>query len=506
LKYFKDLFGQTAIYGVSTIIGKFLNYLLVPLYTYKFATEEYGQVALLYTYAGLLLVFLSYGMETTYFRFIKLKNSEFKIFNNASLNINVTTLFFIIIIIFFRDTIAKIIGFPGNPEYILWFGFILAFDTLCALPFARLRHQNKAGRFALFKIINIGTNIALNLFFILLCPFLHRHFPGIDFFQYLPATPQIEYIFISNFVAGLVTVILLLKSILSVQFKFDIPLFREMIIYALPLLIVGIAGMANQMIDRILLQNFIIPPDSVADTSQYIMSQIGIYAANAKIAGFILILNMGFRFAAEPFFFSFEGHKDEKIIYADVLKYYTIFSLFCFLCMTYFIDVIKYFIGADYHEGSYVIPLLAIAYVFHGIVFNLSMWYKLANKTRIGAYITIIGTTISVFINILLIPALGYLGSAIAALCCYSAMTIISYFLGQKYYKIPYDIKRIFIYILITLSLHIFVYIFVDFNIYIKYLFYGILIIGYICIVLYREKEFYFSLKKYLAKIIKHEN
>jgi O-antigen/teichoic acid export membrane protein len=448
LNKLKALAGQTAIYGLSSIIGRFLNYLLVPLYTYNLPADQYGIVTELYTYVGFLIILLTYGMETGFFRFANQEKDYREVYTTSLLSLLGTSSLFILIIVLFNSNIAELIGYGNTPQYILWFGIIIGADALTTIPFAKLRHENKAGRFAVIKLLNILINVGFNLFFIVYCPYLKQHSPNAWLItQFHLGDISVKYIFISNLIASLATLILLIPDIFTLKLKFNPVIWRKIIIYSLPLLLAGLAGMVNEMLDRILLKIYL--PDGVN-----VMREIGIYGANYKIAILMTLFIQMFRYAADPFFFSQSKEKDAKKTYADVMKYFIIFGLLIFLGVMLYLDIIKYFIGADYREGLRIVPIILLANLFLGIIYNLSIWYKLTNRTRFGAMIAVFGAVITIVLNIILIPKIGYMGSAWATFFCYFSMMLLSLYLGSRYYKINYPYRSVLLYFALALSLY----------------------------------------------------
>ncbi len=477
---FKKLLGQTAIYGLSSIIGRLLNYLLVPLYTVLFLPEEYGIVTELYAYLVFLLVLLTYGMETAFFRFSEQTYSVKQVFSNSVISLFFTSSLFIGLVFIFNQPLANFLDYQNHPEYIRWFAIIIGVDAFTSIPFAYLRQQNKAVKFATVKLINIGINIGLNLFFLLLCPFLLENY-DIHFIEkiYHPSV-GIGYIFISNLIASLFTLILLIKEIFSIRLSFDTRLFKKMIRYSSPLIIVGLAGSVNEVLDRVLLKHLL--PDSANP-----MHQIGIYGANYKIAIMMTLFIQTFRYAAEPFFFAQLAEKNPKKIYAQVMTYFVIFGLIIFLGIMLYLDIVKYFIDQSYHSGLHIVPILLLANLFLGIIYNLSVWYKVNNLTRYGAIISLSGAAITLIFNIILIPKLGYTGSAWATFICYFSMMLISFFWGRKIYPVPYHLKKILLYTSITILLFIFTEYFTIQQVTIKYLIHSILFIAFITFVIHKE-------------------
>ncbi|WP_297085981.1 polysaccharide biosynthesis C-terminal domain-containing protein [uncultured Draconibacterium sp.] len=443
---FKKLLSDTAIYGVSSIVGRFLNWWLVPYYSFMFLPEEYGVVTNMYAYVAFLLVLLTYGMETSYFRFASKSQQPEKVYSTSMISLFFTTFSFVLLAAVFRSELAGLIQYPNHPEYILWFAIILGIDAFTAIPFARLRLNNRPVKFAVIKLVNIGFNIGFNLFFISLCPRLISQNPeSVVSLIYSPDI-GVGYVFISNLLASLVTLILLLPEIFRISLSFDKKVLQQMLSYGFPILIVGLTGMVNQNIDKVLIP-FLVPAE------QDPMFQLGIYGANYKLAVLMNMFIQAFRYAFEPFFFAREGSKDDPKVYAAILKYFVVFGLLIFLGMTLFIDVIKVIVDSQYHQGLKVVPIILMANLFYGMYFTLSLWYKLTDKTRFGAYMALTGAAITLGLNILLLPLMGYMGSAIAVFVCFLVMLVISYLLGQKHYPIPYNTKRIVSYFIVALIL-----------------------------------------------------
>jgi len=451
----KSLIGQTAIYGLSSIIGRLLNYFLVPLYTHLFLTHEYGVVTELLTYVGFFIIFLTYGMETGLFRFSQ--NRDYKreeIYATTVSSLFFTSLVFVILVLIFYRNVAELLNYINNPEYILLLGITVGLDAFSSIPFAELRNRNKAKRFATVKLINIGINIGLNLFFLLFCPLVLGENNVI--FQYFYPKLDVGYIFISYFITSVITLFILIPEILSVfkKFLFNWQLLKSMLKYSLPLMIAGLAGMTSETLDRVLLKYLIVVPEGIQNSAEYVMGEIGIYGANLKIAILMVLFIQAFRYAAEPFFFNYAKNTDSKELYAKVMKYFIIFGLFVFVGITLFIDFVKLMIDTPYHAGLYIIPILLMSKLFFGIIFNLSIWYKLTNLTKFGAILAFSGAFVSVLLNIMLIPKYGYLGSAWASFFSYFVMMVLSFFIGRKYFKIKYDLLNIFLYFIIALSIY----------------------------------------------------
>lgn len=435
----KKLAGETAIYGLSSIFGRFLNYFLVPLYTTIFATSEYGIVVSLYAWVGLLTVFFVYRMETGFFRFGTNPEDRDKTYSTLSTALLITTPIFCGLLIGFSEPIAAWMKYPGKSNYIIWFALILGMEALSAIPFAKLRLDSRPWVFAGIKLTNIGINLGLNLFFLLLCPYLMKK--GWDMSWIYNPEWGIEYIFVVNMVASASTLLLLLPSYFKTRFEFDKALLKKTLIYVLPLVLVGFAGLVNEVIDRVLLK-WLLPYDDVTNDGM-----IGVYGACYKLAMLLSLFTQAFNYAAEPFFFRNADRKDSMPTYAKIALYFTVIGAIGFLGITLYMDIAQEFIGERYREGLVVVPILLLANLCLGVYYNFAIWYKLKDKTLIGAWIAIIGALITIVLNVLWIPKFGYVGSAWATLICYASMATICYLVGRKYYPVPYQIGRMLLYV-----------------------------------------------------------
>lgn len=444
----KSLAKDTAIYGVSSIVGKFLNWCLVPLYTHVLSSSaEYGVVTNLYAWTALLLVILTYGMETGFFRFMnKSEENPNTVYSTTLTSVGFTSLIFAFLCFVFSNQIAASLGYKNNPEFIWMLGIVVAMDAFGSIPFAFLRYKSRPVKFASLKLLMIFTNIIFNLFFLVVCPWLSVKAPFLVDWFYEPAY-GVGYVFIANFISTSIVTLALLPDILIATFDFNKTLLKKMLRYSLPLLILGIAGIMNQTIDKIIFP-FLFEDKVEAQT------QLGIYGACFKIAMVMMMFTQAFRFAYEPFVFA--QHKDKKstAAYADAMKYFIIFSFLIFLGMVFYLDVLKYIIAESYWEGLKVVPIVLMSYIFQGIFFNLSLWYKLTDKTQYGAYFSILGTIITLLINIIFVPIYGYMASAVASFVCYLIMMLVSYYYGQKHMPINYDLKKIGLYTFAALSLY----------------------------------------------------
>ena len=451
----KKLASQTAIYGLSSVVGRLLNYLLVPLYTRYFIPEEYGVVTELYAYVAFLVIVLTYGLETAFFRFSQKENNNRIVYSTSLISLIFTSLLFIFFMFSFSENISALIGYSTNQEYVKWFALIIGLDAISSISFAKLRAQNKATRFALIRLVNIFINIGLNLFFIIYCPYvIENDLQSLNFVNSVYSqSVGVGYIFIANLIASVVTIFMLLPEMINSVWIFDKKLWKKMMIYASPLLLAGLAGMTNETIDRILLKYLL--PENINSARE-----IGLYGAFYKLSVIMILFIQTFRFAAEPFFFSQERQVNAKKIYADVMKFFVIVLAFIFLLVTTFYNFFINFLGSDYHDerGFLVVSILLLANLFLGIYYNLSIWYKLTEKTIYGAGLAVFGATITVILNFILIPYIGFVGSAVATLICYFSMMIASFILARKHYPIPYNFSRILLYFSLMISIFIILY------------------------------------------------
>lgn len=447
-KQMKKLAKETAIYGVSSILGKFLNWLLVPLYTYVLeSSADYGIVTNLYSWTALLLVILTYGMETGFFRFAnKNKETAGEVYSTTLISVGTTSFIFAAFCVLFSQQIANALGYDEYPEYITMLGIVVAIDAFASIPFAYLRFINRPVKFAAIKFLYIALNIVFNLFFLVGCPWLMEHAPStIDWF-YNPHY-GVGYVFVSNILSTMIQTLALIPYIFAAKLKFNHQLLRKILQYSVPLLVLGVAGIMNQTLDKILYP-FLKPGVEGA-------AELGIYGATSKIAMVMLMFTQAFRYAYEPFIFAQHKDKNSLSAYADAMKFFIIFSLLIFLGMTLYMDIFKYIIQRDYWAGLNVVPIVLMSFIFQGIFFNLSLWYKLTDKTMYGAWFSILGTIIIVAGNVLLVPRFGYTGSAWAAFACYFVIMLVSYYFGQKYMPIKYDLKTIGLYTLVTIILYV---------------------------------------------------
>lgn len=440
----KSLAKDTVIYGMSSIVGRFLNYLLVPLYTAKMTAESggYGVVTNIYSYTALLLVVLVYGMETTFFRYSTKEgeNSE-RVYSTIITSIGFTSLLFVVLILFFLNPIAGAMGYALHPEYIGVMAVVVAMDAFQAIPFARLRLQKKAMKFASLKLLFIVLNIGLNLLYFVLLPALYEIYPNEIGCIYNPSV-GVGYVFYLNLVCTSVIMLFLVPELRGFKWRFDVDLLRRMLKYSMPILVLGIAGILNQTADKILFPFIYKNVDAT--------SQLGIYGAASKIAMIMAMILQAFRYAYEPFVFGNSKDKDSKESYALAMKYFMIFTLLAFLVVMGYLDIIKYIIAPDYWDGLKVVPVVMVAEIMMGVYFNLSFWYKLTDKTMWGAVFSGIGCTVLILVNILFVPKYGYMACAWGGVAGYGVAMTLSYVIGQKKYPIDYPVKTIMGYLFLS--------------------------------------------------------
>lgn len=423
------------------MVPKLLNYIiLTPYFTRLFRSNiaEYGKITELYAYIVFLMILLTYGMETAYFRFAT-SDQRSKVFSNIMASILFTTGLFLALVLFFTNQIADVLKFTGEPYFIQYLAGILAVETLSAVPFARLRIENKARKFAILKMVLVVSNIAIMLFFYNVLPALGLKEIILNSNGFVSA----RFIFLSNFLSSLLVLAFLLPQFKDFRFRLiNFSFLRSIYIYGLPLLVAGLAGVVNETLDRSIYKHIF------SDTNKALY-ELGIYGANYKLASVILIVVQMFRYAAEPFFFNYEKEKDSRQRYAQIMSVFVGITVAMALGILLFMEVAKYFVASEFYAGLTVVPLIAFSYVLYGMLFNLSTWYKLSNHTYIAIFITIIGAAITLFINLLYVPKFGYMACAVAHVISYSVMVILSYWLCMKYYPIPYDMKKISSYLLL---------------------------------------------------------
>jgi O-antigen/teichoic acid export membrane protein len=444
----RRLANVTAIYGLSTILVRVLNYLLAPLHTRVFTDQaDYGIISEMYSYVTFINVICMFGLETAFFRFASNNSNTLdknKIFGSAQLSLIISSALIVLLLIFSAGDISAMLGYAGNSNYVVFFALIIGFDTLVNIPFAKLRLEERPWRYFSIKLINILINISLNFFFLL--PALKNNYTLFEPFGFTYQPEHgIAYVFIANLIASGITFLIFLPSMLNI--KFDIAIWKKMMQYGAPLIIIGLAGMINETLDRVLIKYW--GDGSVEEN----LKQVGIYSAVYKLSIFMTLAVQGFRMGAEPFFFGRSADKNAPVLYATIMKYFVVVCCVIFLGVGLFPDLFKIIIGEQYHSGLHIVPILLMANLFLGIYYNQSVWYKLTDKTTFATIIPIAGAVITLVLNYFLIPAFGYTGAAWATFTCYFSMVILSHFIGQKYYYVPYNLRKIIAYILIALIL-----------------------------------------------------
>jgi len=424
VKEVKKLAGQTLIYGLGTIVPRFLHYaVLTPFYTRIFTkTSDYGVVTELYAWMVVLLVILTYGMETGFFRFVQNSNDSEKVYSTTLISLFLTSLLFVILVIIFIQPVSVVMNYRNNYDYIKMFAGIVAIDAFIAIPFAKLRMDKKPLKFSIIKILNVIITLGLVIFLLKIAPDIYQNNTGWFRRIYNPDY-KIGYIFMANLISSAVTLLMLLPVIIKVKFSFDFGLWKRMFLYSYPLLLAGLSGSINDAIDKILLRRMIGEEEG--------LSILGKYGAAYKIGVLMAIFIQMFRFAAEPFFFERAGKSDAKETYAFVMRYFIIVMLIVFLGINLYISGLQYIVGKNYREALVVVPIISMAYLLYGVYINHSIWYKLNDLTRYAVYITLIGAVITILINLIFIPAYGYMASAWAHIASYSAMIVFSFIFAQ---------------------------------------------------------------------------
>lgn len=439
----KSLFKQTLIYGLATVLPRMLSFLLVPLYTTKgvlSSVAEYGKVSIIFSWFVIFNVLLAYGMETAFFRFFNKEDDQDKVVGTSAIALLFSSFAFFALALIFQNSIAQFTNI--NVEFIRLVIWILLLDALVIIPFAWLRANERSMTYAVIKILNVAVNLGLNVFFLI---YLKKWAVNSDFMAGFYRTNfEVNYIFISNLVASALTLVLMARFYLKLHYRFDKPLFKQMLRYAFPVLIAGVAFSINETFDRILLDYLL--PDAIAET------KVGMYSACYKIAIFMTLFATAYRLGIEPYFFSHAKTENPQKNYALILEFFVAFGSIMLLAVVVFADVLKPFIvrSEAYWEAMWIVPLVLIANLCLGIYHNLSVWYKVTDRTKFGAYISVFGAIITLALNFLLIPIMEYRGSAIATLVAYGSMMVASYYYGQKYYPIPYNLKKMGLYFIVS--------------------------------------------------------
>ena len=445
----KGLAKDTAIYGLSSIVGRFLNYLLVPLYTAALSAAGggYGVITNVYAYTALLLVILTYGMETTFFRFANKEGEDpRRVYSTALVSVGTTSLVFVALVLTFISPISSAMGYAEHPSYVWVMAITVALDAFQCIPFAYLRYKKRPVKFAALKLANIMMSIALNLVFFLVLPKWYESTGGEGFVSQI-YSPEVGvgYAFYINLFCSAALMFLLLKELTGFKYVLDRALLRRMLSYSWPILVLGIAGILNQTADKILFPYIYKGADAHA--------QLGIYGAASKIAMIMAMITQAFRYAYEPFVFGKAKDKDNRDTYAKAMKYFVVFTLLAFLAVIGYMDLLKYLIGPDYWSGLRVVPIVMAAEIMMGVYFNLSFWYKLIDKTIWGAWFSGAGCLVLVLVNVIFVPRYGYMACAWAGFAGYGTAMLLSYFVGQRHYPINYPVKDMAVYVVVAVVL-----------------------------------------------------
>lgn len=449
----KKLAGDTVLYGVSSILGRFINWMMVPLYTQVFQEPnypkaEYGIQTQIMAYVAVLMVLLTYGMETSYFRFASDKKHNSKeVFSTTQASLAITSLLFVVLVAIFVQPLASILNIADRSYILFLLAITLAIDAYSSITFAKLRLESRPLRFATIKLLNICVNVLANLFFFLFCPYWLSKYSD-SWLQYIYSHDVgIGYVFVSYLLAAFITLLFLLPTLKGVRFSLSKPLFRKMFKYAFPIMLVGLASMLNLNFDKMAMVGLLKGGD--------VMGKVAEYGAAFKLGVLMTLFTQAYRYAFEPFFFSNKTGANAKQVYADALKFFTIIGLIGFLAVVFYLDIIGLLIGDSYHKGFVIVPFILLANLFLGMYYSLSLWYKLTDKTHYGAYMAFGGVFITVLLNILLVPKLGYIGAAYAFLASAFTMFIVSFFWGQRVYPVPYETKKIGLYFVLAIGLYV---------------------------------------------------
>ena len=485
MSVYKKFLGQTAVYGLSTVFSRLFNFILTPIYTGVYTTSIYGIFTNMYANASIINAILAFGMESTYFRYLnKFEDKKQEVYNNSFLCIAFISTLFLITGLIFSTPIATYLATSVSEvtdykQYFNFFLWILYVDAICVIPFAKLRADGRPFKYSIAKFLNIGCFVGFNLIFLFVVPAIIKNdWLGANWFASWYHYQWIGYVFLSNLIASVATLIYLIPEFLKLQFRFDKKLFRDMFSYSWPILVANLSFIINENLDKIVLKELL--PPSIAN------GDVGIYGAVCKIAIFLSIFITAFRLGAEPFFFSHSKHENAKETYATILKYFVIALVILFVAIVANIEILKFFIRQEaYWVGLPAVPYLLLGYVCLGIYMNLSIWYRLSDQTRFGLYISVVGALITIVLNFVLIPKYSYMGSAWVSMLAYFVMMVLSYVLGQKYYPIPYNLKKILAYLIISVII-----VFSSFFIFNKNIYIGnALLLAFVVGIFYFEKN-----------------
>lgn len=439
MNYIKKLAGQTFVYGLSVILVRLINVVVTPIITRSISTETYGIFSNLYGYVAIFQVILAFGLETGYFRFVNSKEHNDKsVFNTVILFIISMSTIFMTFAVIFSSQLSVLLKFPELQHLIIILAIVLCIDAISAIGLAQLRQQNKAKRFAIINVSSVAIYVILVLLTLKVFP--NYIFSDAKYDIYFTEDKLLTYVIFANLIQASFKFLLLSDLIFSIKLHINKILLKKLLVYSLPLLVIQVFGIMNQQLEKVMM------PSLLTDNQ---FQQLGIYSANAKLLLFITLFNQMFRYAADPFFFSHKNDENAKQIYADVLKYFVIFGVLTVIIVNAYIAVFKYFIGPEFWSGLHIVPFILFAGLFNGIFYNLSFWYKLTDKNKIGILITGTGSIIFIISNIVLVPKIGYKGAAFAMLLANAVIVVFCYILGRRYYRIPYQITKIVFYIIL---------------------------------------------------------
>ena len=437
------------VYGLGSILPKVLNYLILTVfYTNLFKDGEYGVVSELYAYLVIILVIIEFGMESGFFRYARSEGDMRKVYSHSLGFVMMMAILWLAITHIFTQPVADLIRYSSNPEYIRWFAWIIALDSIASIPFAKMRQQERALRFAVLKLLNVGINVVLVFTFLLIFPLIEKSGTDLPAWLYDPGM-GVGYVFISNLATSALMMVLLLPEWRDFRIRFDRALMKKMLLYSTPLMLVGVAGAINDAGDKIILKFLLPDPESA-------LADVGQYSASNRVAVIMMLFIQMFRYAFEPFLFSVSGDKNAERTYSEVMKYFVLLGLIIFLVTTLYIDIVKYLIlGPGLREALGVVPTILLGYLFLGVYYNLSVWYKIKDLTFYATIMAGLGTIITLVMNWLLIPKMGYEGSAWAKLFCYLTMMVLSFIWGKKKYPVPYETGKMIFWTLAAVALYL---------------------------------------------------
>ena len=487
----KKLVSQTAIYGVSSIVGRVLTYLLAFLYTRVFSREEYGVVTELYAYVAFLNIVFTYGMETAYFRFANRPGADRRqLYDQVLSTLLVSSVLLGGLLVLLTGPLAAVLHYEGREKYFVYLALIMGIDAVAALPFARLRLENKARKFAGLRMLNVAANVSLNLFFIKLCPdvLAGRYLPALRPLVELVYDPGfgVGYVFLANLLANALYLPLLWRELSDFRFRLpNLAGLRPLLTYAYPLMLMGLAGMVNEVLSRILLKYWL-PAGFYPGLSN--QAALGVFGACYRLSIFMTLVVQAFRYAAEPFFFSQSTDNNSPATFALILKWFTLCCALIFVVISVNLEDFGLLIGPAFRAGLVVVPILLLANLFLGVYYNLAVWFKLTDKTYFGTYISFGGAALTVLLNFFLIPLLGYVGSAWATLSCYFTMAAVCWYLGERHFPIPYPVARLLTWLALAIGLVLVSQWVVPANYWLRHALHGLLCLAFVGLVALVER------------------